>query len=78
MHDRLVRLVLEVAIPATLEMWSRPLLHLLELLLRRPDLNASLDAIGGQWSSAFEVPLIEDSFLDFWNTADEVIEALGV
>jgi hypothetical protein len=78
MHNRLVRLVLEVAVPTTPEVWSRPLLHLSEFLFSRPDLDTGLDAIGGKRSSTFDVPFVKDCFLNFRNTSDEVIEALSV
>jgi hypothetical protein len=78
MHDRLVRFILKVAVPTTLEMWGRPLLHLREFLLGRTNFDTSLNAIGGKWSSTLEIPFVEDRFLDFWDTADEVVEALSV
>ena len=78
MHDRLVRLILKVAVPATLEMWSRPLFHLIQFFLGRAYLDAGFDAIGGEWARALKVPFIEDRFLDFRYTADKVVETLGV
>ena len=78
MHDRFVRLILKVAVPATLEMWSRPLLHLTQFFIGRAYLDAGFNAIGGEWTRALEVPFIEDRFLDFRYTADKVVEALGV
>jgi hypothetical protein len=78
MHDRLVRFILKVAVPTTLEMWGRPPLHLREFLLGRTNFDTSLNAIGGKRSSTLEIPFVEDRFLDFWDTADEVVEALSV
>lgn len=50
MHDRLVRLVLEVRFPALGEVRRRPPLKVLELLLSRPDLDTSIDTVGGKGS----------------------------
>lgn len=77
MHDGLVGLVLEVAIPATLEVWRGPALHLAKLLLSWANLDTRIDAIGRKRACALDVPLIEDPLLDFWHTTDEVVEALG-
>lgn len=63
MHNRLVRLVLEVRLPALSEMRRRPPLEVLELLLSRSDLDTSLNAVGGKGSSALLVPLIKDALL---------------
>jgi len=78
MHDRLVWLVLEVAVPARAELVHWPAVHLLELLLCWADLDAGFDTIRGQWASAIDVPLIEDLFLSLLVTSDEVIEALNM
>ena len=78
MHNRLVRLILKVAIPPTLKVWRRPFLHLSQFLLSRTNLDTGVNAIGSQWSRAFDVPLIKDRFLDFWDAADEVVEALRI
>lgn len=77
MHDWLVGLVLEVAVPSTAEVWSWPRVHLVEFLLSRANLDTSIDAIGGKWAGALDVPFIEDSLLDLWFTADEVVETFG-
>jgi hypothetical protein len=77
MHDRLVGLVLEIAVPATLEVRSRPRLHLFQLLLSWTNFDTSVDAIGGERSCAFDIPFIKDSFLNFRHTTDEVIETFG-
>lgn len=76
MHDRLVRLILEVAVPTASKFWRRPLVHLGEFLFSWTNLDTSINTIGSEWASALEVPFIEDSFLDFGHTSDEVIEAL--
>jgi hypothetical protein len=77
MHDWLVGFILEIAVPATLEVWSRPRLHLFQLLLSWTNLDTSVDAIGGERSCAFDIPLIKDCFLNFRDTTDEVIETFG-
>lgn len=78
MHDWLVRLILKVAIPSTLEVWCRPLLHLGQLLFSWTDLNTSLNAIGSKWAGTLKVPFIENSFLSSWVTSEEVIKTLNV
>lgn len=50
MHNRLVRLVLEVRLPSLSEMRRGPLLKLLEFVLSRSDLHTSLDTVGGKGS----------------------------
>ena len=64
-HHRLVGLVLEIAIPARTELMTAPAVHLLEFFLRRADLDAGLDAIGGEGSAASDIPFLEDLLLDF-------------
>jgi hypothetical protein len=59
-HHGLVGLVLEVGVPAALEVRSRPVLELLELFLSRADLDAGFDAVGGEWTGSFQCPLIEN------------------
>ncbi len=78
MHDRLIRLILKVAVPTALKVRSRPLFHLSEFFFSRTDLDTSVNAIGSKWPSALDVPFIEDCFLDFGDTADEVVEAVSV
>lgn len=78
MHDWLVRLIFEIAVPTTSKMRGRPAIHLLQFFLSRTDLDASFNAVGSEWSSALEVPLIKDSFLNFRNASDEIVETLGV
>jgi len=78
MHNRLIRLILKVAIPTTLKVWRRPLFHLLEFLFRRTNLDTRFNSISSERTRTFEVPFVEDSFLDLGNTADEVVETLGV
>jgi len=46
MHDRLVWLFLEVAVPARKELWERPVSELLEFLLVGSDFHTGFDAIG--------------------------------
>ncbi len=75
MHDRLVRLLLEVAVPAGTEF-----LHVVlgQLLLGWPDLDASFNAIGGKWTSAIGLPLVIYLLLNLRITSEEIIKALGV
>lgn len=61
MHYGLVRLVLEVRLPARLEMRSWPLLKLLQFFLSWPNLHAGLNTVRCQWPSAFDIPLVEDT-----------------
>jgi hypothetical protein len=74
MHDRLVRLVLEVAVPTRAEFVHWPRVHLLELLLRGANLDTGFDAVGGKRTSAIDVPLLEDLVLRLLIAADEVVE----
>ena len=75
MHHGLVRLVLEVTIPARTELLQ---IVLLQLFFSRPNFHTSLDTIGGQRTSTSLVPLVIDSLLDLRITSNEVIEALDV
>jgi hypothetical protein len=77
MHNRLVGFILEVAVPAALEVWSRPRLHLFQLLFSWTNLDTSIDAIGGKWSCALDVPFIENCFLNFRDTTNKVVETFG-
>lgn len=79
-HDWLVGLVLEVAVPATggREVGSRPSAHLSQLFLRRPDLHTGLNAVRRQRAGALEVPLLEDPLLDFGVATGEVVERLDI
>ena len=75
MHDRLIRLVLEVAVPAGTE-----LLHVIlsQLLLGGSNLHASLNTIGSQWSGSIDIPFVLELLLHLRIIPDEVIEALSV
>lgn len=77
MHDGLVRLVLEVAVPARAELVAWPGVDLPELVLGWASLDTGLDAVGGEWASAVDVPLGEDLVLDLLVAADEVVEGVG-
>jgi len=79
-HDGLVWFVLEVALPSAggREVGSGPALHLFQLLLSRTDLHTSLNAIGREWASPLEVPLVVHSLLDFRVATGEVVERLDV
>jgi hypothetical protein len=78
MHDWLVGLILEIAVPSRPEFAARtwPAVHLSEFFLSRPDLDTSLNTVGGQRTSAIDVPLVEHSFLDLRVTSDEVVKGL--
>lgn len=78
MHDWLVGLVLEVAVPSRLKVWRGPLLHLRQLLFSWTNLDTSLNAVSGKWASALEVPFIEDPLLGLGVTTNKVIETLSV
>jgi hypothetical protein len=78
MHNRLIRLILEIAIPASPKLLARPAIHHIELFLRRPDLDTSFNTIRGERTRAVDVPLLEDLFLDFGVAADKVVEGFDV
>lgn len=78
MHNWLVGFVLEVAVPTTSELWSRPIIHFVQLRFSRPDLYSGLDAVGGKWTGSLKVPFIKDGLLNFRNTTDKVIKTFGV
>jgi len=75
-HNGLVRLSLEVRIPARPEVWGGPVFELLELLRSWPDLDAGFDAVGSEGTGAFEVPFVKHPLLYLGVTAGEVIERL--
>jgi len=77
-HNRFVRLVLEIAIPTTLEVWRRPAFNLLQLLCGRTNLDTSVNSVSCQRAGTLQVPFIKDCLLDFGNTAYEVVKTLGV
>lgn len=60
MHDRLVRLVLEVRLPTLGEVRSGPPLEFFQFLLRWADLDTCVDAVRGKRTCSFQGPLIED------------------
>lgn len=74
MHNWLVWLLGEVALPSRTKLFH---VVLLKLLLGRSDLHARLDTIGSQRTRAIHVPLIEDLLLCLRVTTKEVIKALG-
>ena len=73
-HDRLIRLVLEVGLIAIHKIRGRPALHLLKLLLSRPDLHSCINAVGSQRTSSFGSPFIVDLLLDFRVSPNKVIK----
>ncbi len=74
MHHRLVWLVLEIAIPATLELWRRPFSHILKFLFSRSNFDASFDSIRRQGASTVEMPLIEHFLLYLFVATNKVVE----
>lgn len=78
MHDRLIRLISEIGLIPLCKVCRRPLLHLCELLLGRPDLDPSIDTVSGQWTGALLIPLFEHLLLDFGVSTNEVIKGLDV
>jgi hypothetical protein len=78
MHDGLVGLVLEVAIPARAEFWAGPLIHHVELCFSRANLDTSFNTVGGKWASAIDVPLVKYAFLDRRVATSKVIERLNM
>jgi len=77
-HDWLVGLVLEVRVPTRAELWARPAVHLVELLLGRADLDTSIDAVGCERTGTVDVPLVEDLLLSLLVATDKVVEALDM
>lgn len=77
MHNGLVGLVLEVAIPSGSEFLAGPAIHHLELFFCWPELDARLDTIGCQRTGAVDIPLIEDSLLDGGITSHKVVKRFG-
>jgi len=78
MHDRFVRLILEIALPTAIEVWGWPALKFFQLLCRGTNFDTSFDSIGCQRTSTFQVPFVKDCFLNFGNTTHKVIKTLGV
>lgn len=78
MHDGLIRLVLKVAIPPRPEFRARPLVHHPELILSWSHLHTSLNAVGRQWASAIDIPLVENLFLYLRISSSEVIKGFNV
>lgn len=60
MHHRLVRLVLEVCLPAVGELGCGPGLKLFKFLLIRADFYTSLDTISGKGSGSLQRPFVVD------------------
>lgn len=73
-HDRLVRLLLEVAVPARAELWVWPRVHLVKLLFGWSDLDTSFDTVGGQWTSTIDVPLVVYLLLGLFIAANEIVK----
>lgn len=78
MHNGLVGLVLEVAVPATPEFWTRPLVHNGELFLSGADLHTGFNAVGRERASAVDIPLLEHLLLDLGIATHEIVKRFNV
>lgn len=78
MHNRLVGLLLEIAVPSTAELLAWPAIHLVQLLLGRADLDTCVDAVGSQGSGTVGIPLVKDCLLNLGNTTDKIVERIDV
>jgi len=78
MHDGLVGLLLEVAVPAGAEFWTRPLVHHVKFCLCRTNLDTGFNAVSSEWASTINIPLLEHLLLNRWVTTSKVIERLYV
>jgi hypothetical protein len=77
-HDGFIRFLLEVAVPSRSELGAWPGVHHLQLIFCRSNFDTSFDAVGCQWASPIDVPLVEDLLLDLGVTSDEVVERFDV
>jgi hypothetical protein len=77
MHNGLIGLILEIAVPTTPEMWGRPGIHLSEFLLSWTNFHTCVDAIGSQRTCALNIPLIKNFLLHFRYATNKVIETLS-
>lgn len=73
-HDGLVRLIFEVAVPARAEFRAWPLVHHVKLGFCGSNLDTGFNAICCKWTSAVNVPLVEDTFLNCGIATSEVVE----
>lgn len=78
MHHRLIRLILEIAVPSALELRRRPRPHFRQLLLSWTDFNTCINPISSKGTGALEVPLFEDFLLNVRIPTDEVVKCLGL
>lgn len=77
-HDGLVGLLLEVTIPAGPEFWARPAVHAVKFLLGGTNLDTSIDAVGGKWAGAVDVPLLKHLLLHGCVSTHKVVKGLDV
>lgn len=75
MHDWLVRLLLEVAVPSRTELFH---VILRQLFIGRTDFDTSFDPVGGQWARPVDIPLIKDTLLRLRVSAHKIIKRRGV
>jgi len=78
MHNRLIRLILKIALPPTPKLMTRPTINLPQLLLRRPNLDTRLNPIRRQRSRPIDIPLVEHRLLGLWVASHKVVEGLDV
>lgn len=76
-HDWLVGLVFEVAVPARAELLAGPAVHHLELFFGWTDLDSSLDPVCRQWTCSVDIPLLEYRFLHLGITTHKVVKGLN-
>lgn len=74
MHNRLVRLVLEIGVPSLPEYRT----HLFQLLFCGANLDASINTVCSKRACAICVPLVKYFFLHLRVTPQEVVEGVGV
>lgn len=78
MHNRLVRLVLKVTLPALHKITRGPTLHLRQFAFTGSDLDARVNAIRGQGACALDVPLLIDLLLRLMVPTSEIIKRFHV
>ena len=77
-HDWLVRLVLEVAVPSRTELWAWPFVHCSEFFFGGSDLHTCLNTVGSKWASAIDIPLVKHLFLNMRISTHKIVERLSV
>ena len=75
-HDGLVRLVLEVTVPARTKLLAGPAVHHRELLFCWTDLDTRFDAVCRKRAGPVDVPLLEYRFLHLGIPSHKVVKGL--